>query len=81
MPLKRGTPERLMKGHPVSLARGRHQRLAEAWVARGRTSPLLRGQSQAPWYPTLAIAFNEHRAVVREKRVPDKVLAADVADR
>lgn len=34
-----------------------------------------------PWDPTLAIAFDEHRAVVHEERVMDEVLAAHVADR
>jgi Protein of unknown function C-terminus (DUF2399) len=32
-----------------------------------------------PWDPTLAIAFDEHRAVVHEERVMDDVLAAHAA--
>jgi uncharacterized protein (TIGR02679 family) len=34
-----------------------------------------------PWDPALAVAFNEHRAVVHEERVMDDVLAAHAADR
>ena len=34
-----------------------------------------------PWDPTLARAFNEHRAIVHEERVMDDVLAAHAADR
>lgn len=34
-----------------------------------------------PWDPALAIAFDEHRAVVHEERVMDDVLSAHVADR
>jgi uncharacterized protein (TIGR02679 family) len=35
---------------------------------------------RTPWDPALAIAFDEHRAVVHEERVMDDVLAAHVAD-
>ncbi len=34
-----------------------------------------------PWDPALAIAFDEHRAVVHEERVMDDVLSAHLADR
>jgi uncharacterized protein (TIGR02679 family) len=36
---------------------------------------------RTPWDPALAIAFDEHRAVVHQERVMDDVLAANVADR
>jgi uncharacterized protein (TIGR02679 family) len=36
---------------------------------------------RTPWDPALAIAFDEHRAVVHEERVMDDVLTAIVADR
>jgi hypothetical protein len=66
-----------------ALARGRHHLVAEEWAA-GAELPrdsAAKPNPQTPWHPTLPVAFDEHRAVVHEKRVLDEVLAADVADR